>query len=75
MGGAHRAGMNDVHAGHAPEGLMDPADSWDTLGTHVVAAKGARGACLAGCLSVIMSAPIHKLHFERKAAQLAACRS
>ena len=24
MGGAHRAGMNDVHAGHAPEGLMDP---------------------------------------------------
>ena len=52
MGGAHRAGMNDVHAGHAPEGLMDPADSWDTLGTHVVAAKGARGACLAGCLSV-----------------------
>ena len=36
--------MGDVHAGHAPEGLMDPADSWDTLGTHVVAAKGARGA-------------------------------
>ena len=44
VGGAHRAGMNDVHAGHAPEGLMDPADSWGTLGTHVVAARGSPGA-------------------------------
>ena len=36
--------MGDVHAGHAPGGLLDPTDSWGTLGTHVVAAKGARGA-------------------------------
>ena len=35
--------MGDVHAGHAPEGLMDPADSWDTLGTPVVAARGSPG--------------------------------
>ena len=34
--------MSDVHAGHAPEGLLDPTDPWGTLGVHVVAAKGAR---------------------------------
>ena len=44
--------MGDVHAGHAPEGLMDPADSWGTLGTHVVAAKGARGARVGVVVSV-----------------------
>ena len=36
--------MSDVHAAHVLEGLMDPAGSWGTLGTHVAAAKGARGA-------------------------------
>ena len=36
--------MSDVHAEHAPEALMDPADPWGTLGAHVVEAKGARGA-------------------------------
>jgi hypothetical protein len=28
---------------HALESLMDPTVSWGTLGTHVAAAKGARG--------------------------------
>ena len=36
--------MEDVHAGHALQGLMDPTVSWGTLGTHLAAAKGARGA-------------------------------
>ena len=36
--------MGDVHAEHAPEGLVDPAVAWGTLGAHVVNAKGARGA-------------------------------
>ena len=44
--------MGDVHAGHAPGGLLDPTDSWGTLGVHVVAAKGARGARVARSLSV-----------------------
>ena len=36
--------MSDVHAEHAPKALMDPTGPWGTLGTHFVAAKGARGA-------------------------------
>ena len=36
--------MGDMHAGHAPEGLIDPTDSWGTLGVHVVAARGSPGA-------------------------------
>jgi hypothetical protein len=36
--------MEDVHAGHALQALMDPTVSWGTLGTHLAAAKGARGA-------------------------------
>ena len=31
---------------------MDPTDPWGTLGAHVVAAKGARGARVARSLSV-----------------------
>ena len=34
------------------EALMDPTDPWGTLGAHVVAAKGARGARVARSLSV-----------------------
>ena len=41
--------MSDVNAKRAPGGLMDPAVSWGTLGAHVVAAKGARGACVGAC--------------------------
>ena len=47
-GEAHRTKMSDVHAGHAPEGLLDPTDPWGTLGVHVVAAKGARAARVGG---------------------------
>ena len=36
--------MGDAHAEHAPEGLVNPAVVWATLGAHVVNAKGARGA-------------------------------
>jgi len=45
--------MGDVHAGHAPEGLIDPTDSWGTLGAHVVAAKGARGARVGRGVTVV----------------------
>ena len=45
-GEAHRTKMSDVHAERAPGALMDPTDPWGTLGVHVVAAKGARGARL-----------------------------
>ena len=31
---------------------MDPTDPWGTLGAHVVAAKGARGARVGGGVSV-----------------------
>ena len=44
--------MGDVHAGHAPEGLVNPAVAWGTLGAHVVNAKGARGALEWGVVSV-----------------------
>jgi hypothetical protein len=37
--------MGDAHAEHAPEGLVDPAVAWGTLGAHVVTARGARRAC------------------------------
>ena len=40
--------MSTVHAERAPGALMDPTDPWGTLGTHVVAAKGARGARVGG---------------------------
>ena len=33
--------MGDVHAERAPEGLVNPAVAWGTLGAHVVNAKGA----------------------------------
>ena len=45
--------MGDVHAGDAPGGLLDPTDSWGTLGAHVVAAKGARGARVGGGVTVV----------------------
>ena len=45
--------MGDVHAEHAPEALMDPTDPWETLGAHVVEAKGARGARVGGGVSVV----------------------
>ena len=44
--------MGDAHAGDAPGGLLDPTDSWGTLGAHVVAAKGARGARVGGGVTV-----------------------
>jgi hypothetical protein len=44
--------MGDVHAEHAPEGLVDPAVAWGTLGAHVVNARGARRACGGGGVSV-----------------------
>ena len=51
-GEAHRTKMSDVHAGHAPEGLLDHTDSWGTLSAHAVAAKGARGARVGGGVTV-----------------------
>ena len=57
--------MGDVHAGHAPEGLLDHTDSWGTLGTHVVAAKGARGARVARSLSVRSLIYLDRNAFER----------
>ena len=44
--------MGDVHAGHAPEGLVNPAVAWGTLGAHVVNAKGAHGALEWGVVGV-----------------------
>ena len=44
--------MGDAHAEHAPEGLVNPAVAWGTLGAHVVNAKGARGALECGVVSV-----------------------
>ena len=44
--------MGDARAEHAPEGLVDPAVAWGTLGLHVVAAKGAHGALECGVVSV-----------------------
>ena len=44
--------MSYVDAEHAPEAVMDPTDPWGTLGVHVVAAKGARGARVGGGVSV-----------------------
>ena len=52
-GEAHRAKMGDVHAGHALQGLTDPTVSWGTLGAHVAAAKGARGARVGGGVTVV----------------------
>ena len=34
--------MGDAHAEHAPEGLVDPAVAWGTLGAHVVTATKGR---------------------------------
>ena len=42
-------------AEHAPEGLVNPAVAWGTLGLHVVNAKGARGALEWGAVSVVVS--------------------
>ena len=44
--------MGDARAEHAPEGLVDPAVAWGTLGLHVVNAKGAHGALECGVVSV-----------------------
>ena len=44
--------MSDSHAEHAPEGLVTPAVAWGKLGSHVVPAKGARGACGGGGVRV-----------------------
>ena len=44
--------MGDAHAEHAPEGLVNPAVAWGTLGAHVVNAKGVRGALEWGVVSV-----------------------
>ena len=44
--------MGDVRAKHAPEGLVNPAVAWGTLGAHVVNAKGAHGALEWGAVSV-----------------------
>ena len=44
--------MGDARAEHAPEGLVDPAVAWGTLGAHVVNAKGARSALEWGLLGV-----------------------
>ena len=44
--------MGDAHAEHAPEGLVDPAVAWGTLGAHVVNARGAFGACGGGGVGV-----------------------
>ena len=44
--------MGDAHAEHAPEGLVNPAVAWATLGAHVVTARGARRACGGGGVSV-----------------------
>ena len=44
--------MGDVHADHAPEGLVNPAVAWGMLGAHVVNARGARGALECGVVSV-----------------------
>ena len=52
-GEAPRAKMGDVHAGHDLQGLMDPTVSWGTLGAHVAAAKGARGARAGGGVTVV----------------------
>ena len=41
-----------MDAEHAQEALMHPTDPWGTLGAHVVAAKGARGARVGGDVSV-----------------------
>ena len=51
-GEAHRTKMGAVHAGHAPEGRIDPTDSWGALGAHVVAARGTCRARVARSLSV-----------------------
>ena len=45
--------MGDVHAEHALQGLMDPTVSWGRLGAHLVAANGARGARVAGGVTVV----------------------
>jgi len=50
---AHPTKMSDVHAGHALQGLTDPTVSWGTLGAHVAAAKGARGARVGGGVTVL----------------------
>ena len=42
-------------AEHAPEGLVNPAVAWGTLGLHVVNAKGARGALEGGAVSAVVS--------------------
>ena len=44
--------MGDAHAEHSPEGLVNPAVAWGTLGAHVVVAKGSHSALEWGVVSV-----------------------
>ena len=53
--------MGDAHAEHAPEGLVDPAVAWATLGAHVVTTRDARGACGGGGVSV---RSLHELNHD-----------
>ena len=53
ISGSAREDESDVHAECAPEAPMDPTDPWGTLGAHVVAAKGARGARVGGGVTVV----------------------
>ena len=48
-----------MDAERAKEALMHPTDPWGTLGVHVVAAKGARGARVGGDVGVL-TLPPHK---------------
>ena len=57
--------MSDVHAEHAPEAFMDPTDPWGTLGVHVVAAKGARGARVGGGVTVCSLRSANRLLYQR----------
>jgi len=56
-GEAHRAKTGDVHAELTLQGPMDPTRpqtvSWGTLGAHLAAAKGARGARVGGGVTVV----------------------
>ena len=44
--------MGDARAEHAPEGLVNSAVAWGTLGAHVVVAKGSHGALECGVVSL-----------------------
>ena len=56
--------MGDAHAEHAPEGLVNPAVAWGTLGAHVVNAKGAHGALEWGVVGV---RSFYQINFSQRA--------